>query len=256
MLTCCLYMLSLQGYAQLREPTDTYYQTGKVQPIMANYEADRGNLSRFYVIAGSPERRERFQTFIQGYVKQLQQVDFDKMTASDKVDYILFKRTLDNELRVLNEEEKEYEQIRKYIPFGEPIYQTEKLRRRGTVLEAQQLAQTMTSIDAQVKQLIKSVQAEEISGKPLLQRAEISVRGLQSAVKSVYDFYNGYEPGFTWWLAQPFRHLDSSLNAYANVFRAKASKSETGKNDGSGIVGNPIGERRTASPVTVRDDPL
>jgi uncharacterized protein (DUF885 family) len=215
--------------------------SAKLTTIITHYEADRGNLSRFYVITNSPERRQRFKTFHEDYLKQLQQLDFDKMSTSDKVDYILLKRTLDNELRSLAIEENEFNQVRKYIPFADSIYQTEKLRRRGASLNAQSLAQSWTAIDIQVKQLTRQAKAEESMSKALSSRAEATVKGLQAAVKSVYDFYYGYDPEFTWWVAQPYRTLDSSLTAYASVLRNKVSKDEIVKDDGSGIIGNPIG---------------
>ena len=49
--------------AQKRDSLNTYYQTGALQPLMAHYEADRGNLLRFYTIQNSPERRDRLKIF-------------------------------------------------------------------------------------------------------------------------------------------------------------------------------------------------
>jgi hypothetical protein len=50
-----LIIALLNGHAQGLSSTDIYYQTGKVQPVMAQYEADRASLSRFYVVMNSPE---------------------------------------------------------------------------------------------------------------------------------------------------------------------------------------------------------
>ena len=121
----CLAILlctAITPFAQNGKSTDTYYQTSEVQPVMANYEADRGGLKRFYIVTNSPERRERFRKFINDYLKQLEQLPFETMKTSGKVDYILFKRNLNNELRTLDLEEKEYKAIYKYVAFGDPIY--------------------------------------------------------------------------------------------------------------------------------------
>lgn len=208
---------------------------------MATYQADRGSLSRFYVVANSPERRERFKKFYGDYSKQLQQLDFDKLIASDKVDYILFDRTLRNELRLLDVEEKEYQQIAKYVPFADSIYVIEKMRRRGEAIEAQRMARLLSNISKQVAALAKSLQAEGNMEKALSLRAENTVAGLRSALKMVYDFFYGYDPSFTWWIPQPYKNLDSALNAYAQLLRSKISKGALVKDDGSGIIGNPIG---------------
>lgn len=217
----------------------SYYYTSAVQPLMAGYEADRGSLTRFYVVANSPERRQRLAKHAEDYLSQLQQLKYDKMPVSDQVDYILFKRTLDNELRQLKVEQDEYDKIQQYVPFADSIYRLEKMRRRGAYLDSRQVAAGLSVVTNQLHQLAKSLKAQPAISKALSNRAEGTVKGLQSALKSVYDFYYGYDPSFTWWVAQPYKTLDSSLNSYANQLRAKIADGTA--DDGSGIIGNPIG---------------
>ncbi|MBA4197786.1 MAG: DUF885 domain-containing protein [Chitinophaga sp.] len=208
---------------------------------MATYDADKGNLSRFYTIINSPERRERFIQLCNDYLQQLQALNFDKMKTSSQVDYILFQRQLNNELRLLNKEATEYNQINKYIPFADSIYTYEKLRRRGTYLNSERLAHTLFDINKQIQTLSKSISKEAAMDMPLAIRAEATVKGLQNALKSVYDFYYGYDPQFTWWMAKPYAVVDSSLAVYASQLRSKGNTASLQKDDGSGIVGNPIG---------------
>ena len=238
---CLLFIVALKLPAQNRAATDIYYHTGKVQPYMANYEEDRGLLLRFYVIANSPERRARLESLAGDYKKRLQSLNFNEMSASDKVDFILFTRTLDNELRTLKTEEQEFNQVSKYVPFADSIYRLEKIRRRGGYLNSQQVAATLNTIKSEVGRLSGSLKSESNMPKHLSNRAEATVRGLQAALKSVHDFYYGYDPAFTWWVAQPYKDLDSSLNSYAGQLRSKIAKEETVKDDSSGIIGNPIG---------------
>jgi uncharacterized protein (DUF885 family) len=237
-----LIAISVDAPAQSRKAIDTYYQTSDVQPLMAQYEADRGSLYRFYLINNSPERRERFKKNCLDYLKQLQQLDFDKMKTGSKVDYILFKRQLDNEIRVLDQEATEYNAIYKYVSFGDPIYQLEKLRRRGTTLNSEELAGKLVSIRNQLQTASGTLSKEGLMDMPLSNRAEATVRGLQTALKSIYDFYYGYDPRFTKWIPAPYKSLDSLLNVYATLIKSKANKATLQKEDASGIVGNPIGK--------------
>ncbi len=243
-LRCCfpaLLLISLQPFAQNGKSTDPYYQTSEVQPVMVQYDADRGVLSRFYTVINSPERRERFRKLYNDYLKQLLQLDFDKMKTSGKVDYILFKRQIDNELRILDTEEKEYMATYKYTSFGEPVYQLEKLRRRGTSMNGEEVAAKLKVLQQQLLLATASVEQEPIMDMPLALRAEGTVRGLRSALKSVYDFYYGYDPQFTKLVPEPYRMVDSLLGAYGPQLRNKGNKATLQKDDGSGIVGNPIG---------------
>lgn len=75
----------------------------------------------------------------------------------------------------------------------------------------------------------------------LANRAASIIGGQQAALKSVYDFYDGYDPQFTWWVKRPYQQLDSVLTKYANALKAKIDPATRPKDDGSGIIGNPIG---------------
>jgi uncharacterized protein (DUF885 family) len=239
---CILFtILFISLQAQAQKAFDTYYQTSEVQPLLVNYEADKGNLTRFYTIINSPERRERFKILNQDYSQKLEQLDFDKMKTSSQVDYILFKRTLDNELRLLDKEEKEFNQTVKYIPFADSIYQWEKLRRRGAYLNSESIARQSHAINKQIQTLSKSVTQEGFIADDLSKRVENSIKGLQSALKSVYEFYYGYDPQFTWWIQKPYYQTDSLLTAYSSLLKSKANKASSQKEDASGIVGHPIG---------------
>ncbi len=176
-LLCFSLLLVCNTFAQNGKSTDTYYQTSEVQPVMVQYDADKGSLTRFYTVTNSPERRERLVKFNQDYLKQLAALDFDKMKVSGQVDYLLFKRQIDNELRVLDKEQKEYTAIYKYVSFGDPIYQLEKLRRRGTTMNSEDVAGKLTAMQQQFQAASVSLAKEGLMEMPLALRAEGTVRG-------------------------------------------------------------------------------
>ncbi|TAL45506.1 MAG: DUF885 family protein, partial [Chitinophagaceae bacterium] len=68
-----------------------------------------------------------------------------------------------------------------------------------------------------------------------------AVKGLQNVLQYYYNFYNGYDPLFTWWVPKTYTTADSLLNLYATSLKSKGKETSTQKDDGSGIVGNPIG---------------
>lgn len=239
--TGIIFLSQIQLFAQTGKSTDTYYQTSDVQPLMQQYEADRGSLTRFYTIINSPERRNRFIEFNKDYLKQLDALNFDKMKPDSKVDYILLKRQINNELFLLDKEEKEYQQISKYFPFSNGIYELEKNRRRGASVNSTELAKQLFDWQKQIEALATKVSNEPVIDMNLAIRAESTAQGLKFALKSIFDFYYGYDPAFTWWIQQPYRNIDSSLNMYAALFKVKGNITSLQKPDASGIVGNPIG---------------
>jgi uncharacterized protein (DUF885 family) len=228
-------------HAQTKNLLDNYYQSSEVSPLMINYEADKGNLTRFYTIINSPERRERFKKSNNDYLNELSKLSFDKLNTSSQVDYLLFKRNIENELWLLNKEEKEFNAIKKYIPFAESIYKFEQLRRRGAYLNSEEIAHQLFQFNQQIQQLSASLKQEPELELALAARAENTIKGLQAALKSVNDFYFSYDPNFTWWWQKPYQEIDASLNAYATQLKNKTIKTTAQKDDGSGIIGNPIG---------------
>jgi len=235
-LICWLLLLPITALAQKNNPL--LIQTSEVHYLLVNYEADKGSLSRFYTIPASPERNQRMQTLQQDYLNKLQALAFEQMSVGGQVDYLLFQRQLNNELRLLQEEAKQLSVANQLLSFSAPVYALEKQRRRGKHLDAQQLAADMHVWNKAVQQAGKNLPSSIEA--PVAKTAETAVKGLQQALRSVFDFYNGYDPAFTWWIPQPYKTLDSSLNVYAAQIKSKTAASAQ-KDDGSGIIGNPIG---------------
>ena len=216
-------------------------QVTEVAPLIIQFHADKGSLERFYFIENSPERRERFKSFYQSYLTSLEKLPFESMSTGGRADYLLFKRNLDNELRLLAEEEREYSSVYKLISYGDPIYDLEKQRRRGAHLQSPAVATTLNEVLKIVQNTSKKIALEPNLNRRQARRAEGIVNGHRAAMKSVFDFYNGYDPEFSWWVTKPYHQLDSALNDYAGLLKKKVDPSTLPKDDGSGIIGNPIG---------------
>ncbi len=213
----------------------------EVYPLIINYRADRGSLERFYVVSNSPERRARFKIFYNDYLTKLEQLPFENMSVSGRVDYLLMKRDLENELSALTKEEKEVDQIKKYTSFADPVYQLEQQRRRGKHLKSDEVAKQLNDIYKAIQSSTQKLKQEPNLTRDLASRAEGTIKGQQAAMKSVYEFYNGYDPQFSWWVTKPYQKLDSLMTKYADVLKNKVDPATLPTDDGSGIIGNPIG---------------
>jgi uncharacterized protein (DUF885 family) len=234
----CMLLTALSSFSQ----SALYRQSSEVNNLMVQYEADRGSVSRFYFVENSPERRDRLVTLVTDYQKQVQQLNYESLPTGSRVDYVLFKRNLDEQQRVLNVEKKEYDQLGSWFPFAATIYGMEKYRRRGPQPDAQQWAANMKEITAGIEKLSKSLAKDTTITINLIRRAQGIVRGLQAALKSVNEFYTGYDPAYSWWLPDTFKKLDTAIAAYAQRWQQKGKAAPGGKDDGSGIVGYPIGK--------------
>ena len=233
----CLLTISLRAQV----PTDLYLQTSDVNDLLTHYKADRGNLRRFYFVDNSPEARERFRVLHNDYLARLGTLDYTRMNVGSRVDYLLMKRDLQDALRQLTVEEQEIAKLKPWFPFADKIYEIEKQRRRGATLNAPEVAQTLNDINQQLIQLREKLAQEKGLEANLGFRAVGTTEGLRKALKSVYEFYNEYDPAFSWWVPTPYHRTDSLLASLGTLLNKKIEAGPSGQKDPSGIVGRPVG---------------
>ncbi len=137
-------------------------------------------------------------------------------------------------------EKQEYEALKNWFPFADSIYAIEKRRRRGASVDGRQIAFVFNMLTGEIHKMNIQLNGEKKLSIALERRALGMVSGLQSALKSVYNFYNGYDPIFSWWVPDTYRKLDSSLGQYGQTFTLVAERDSPNK-DSSGIIGQPIG---------------
>ncbi|RFM33945.1 DUF885 family protein [Chitinophaga silvisoli] len=216
-------------------------QQKDITDLLIHYEADRGSLYRFYQIDESPEKNARFKTFNNDYLGQLEAVNFDALSTDARVDYILFRTKLKENIYHLDEAAAQVKTLSPWFPVADKIYAAEKIRRRGGKQDAQALAGTYREMALAVKEKEKQLTNNTDLNIYLLRRGEQVTKGLQEAIHSIQAFYNGYDPLFTWWIPAPYAQLDSALTSYANAWKNKMKQAPGTKDDGSGITGHPIG---------------
>lgn len=252
-LTFCLLLSLATHWSSAQNTNPLYAQTSEMANQMVQYDADKGSIMRFYATSNpmefrgpvsgynSPERRQRLLGLINANLKQLESVDFDKMNINGKVDYLLFKRNLEDEQYQLQAEQKNYDQIVQHLPFSDHIYTLIKSRNRGQSVNGQEVAKAMNDILNEVKQANGKLKGVESFDQNLANLASEAVKGMQAILKSYYNFYNAYDPQFSWWVPKTYTSLDAELETYAKGLAGKGKSTSTQKDDGSGIVGKPIG---------------
>jgi hypothetical protein len=253
-LAACLSFQTFNLSAQTPKANASLYeQTSEAGSLIVQYEQDTHAIEDFYLpyrragsgeksyVIHSPEQRKRLVEISNDYLEKLKQADFDSMSIYGKVDYILLKKKINFALGELKLEEEQYNKITPYIPFADSIYKLEMKRRRGLFLDGQQVAREMNDLLKEVKLSVVSFKKVESLDMPLARIGQKSVLGLQARLKNVYEFYQGYDPQFSWWVPKPYHALDSVLHIYSDLIISKGKVNTTQKPDSSGIKGIPVG---------------
>ncbi|MGG9960805.1 DUF885 family protein [Ferruginibacter sp. SUN106] len=249
------FLLSPHIIAQKSPTSALYAQTSEMADMMIRYDADKSSVLRFYAVEvsegewwmrqnndyNSPECRQHLQQLITDYLKELEKVDFKNMNVNGKVDYLLFKKDIEDEQYKLQQQQKLYDQVAPYFTFGERIYTLEKPRRRGIAVNGESVAKELNDINKDITAAIKKLATGDSIEIKQARYAASAINSLKGGLKNYYNFYNGYDPMFTWWVPKTYTATDSLLNVYAQALKKKGRLTTSQKDDGSGIIGNPIG---------------
>src|SRR5829696_2693388 len=239
------------------EPNGAKAPVSEMRSAIERYAVDRGSLVRSYPVQASRSRRERFKKFYEESLASLQSLNFDSMSQDGKIDYILFKNHLEYELRQLDIQSRQINEIEPLLPFAAKIIELEETRRRMEPINSAKIAATLTDmrkqVDEQRRAVELSLRAESRGGesnsapkmkKSVANRAVAAINGLRGNLRNWYTFYNGYDPMFTWWNEEPYRSLDQSLTTYASLIterivgiKSEGGQTQTGQNRPGGGPG-------------------
>jgi len=232
-----------------------YQQTSEMSDAMIQFDADKASILRFYAAGSSrstfgrqtginyntPERRNRLLQLITDNLNNLKKLPFEKWNSNGQVDYILFKRNLENEQYQLLQEEKLYVQIAPLLPFADKLMELQKPRRRGLNVNGEAVAKSLNDINKEIVTAIGKLKKGDSLESAQANMAANVANSLQTSLKDYFNFYNDYDPLFSWWVPKTYSETDSLLALFSNTVKNKIKINTQQQDDGSGIIGNPIG---------------
>ncbi len=216
-------------------------QTSKLADVVTEFEADRKALNRTYIMKESQEYYKRFSSFYDAWEEKIAAIDFNSLIQQEKVDYILLKNLITKGDYFLNQDYSAFKEVSSVVNFGESILPFIKARRRGKKPDSKALAQLMQDVSKDIEAEMEVRKSKPFKDWQTADKASNAVLSFQKGVDEAYSFYYSYDPDFTWWVEQPFKKLNERLTAYAAFLKTNYSQDSV-KDDGSGIIGKPIGE--------------
>jgi hypothetical protein len=216
-------------------------QTNQMAAVIQNYKTDKRLLEGFYTVAYAPESRQRFRLLTNDYLKKIEEQDYTKFTTGERVDYLLFKRDLNETLFVLDKNEKQLLKLNKIFPFAAQIYLLEKQSRRGTSIEGQTVATQLNNINTELRTLIAGLEkAPKFDLPTALFAADIN-NDLIAANKKAFEFYNQYDPLYSWWVPATYKQTDSLLKIYSSALLKNTAVPQSNKAGARELAGIPVG---------------
>lgn len=224
-----------------RNPLPSTTPTVSVSFLINEYYQDVRDLDLVYIFPHHPEYFSRFDKLYSDWMGKLKTVDFNSLDVSDRVDFILLKRNIQNDTYDLKQDEKDYLQCSYALPFADNIVALQQKRRRGQRPDAMATAKAFSEIQLQVDKAKLAVSKTPLPDKHLLNETIETLKELRDGLKNIYTFYNGYDPEFTWWMKKTYPVTDSVLGAYSKWLSSKPVAKADKAMDSSGIIGHPVG---------------
>lgn len=210
------------------------------EPIVS-FSADKAALQRKYQPKESAEHYQRILLLYETQLQSLEGIDFEALNVSDRIDYLCFRNYLLKELDFTGQAYSEFQELEPVTAFALQLYDFIRTRRTGQKPDARRMAEVFheTEMEVQLAQSKLDDNNRHQSWQKARQAANI-VESLRISLKDAHNFYFGYDIEYSWWTEKPFEKLYRSLQAYEKTLSEHYAATVV-KDDGSGIVGWPIG---------------
>ena len=205
------------------------------------YQTDRAALARYYTMGESPQRIRAFRTFDNAWLKTLAAMPFSTLPHDAQVDHVLLTNSIRLDLRRLEQSEQRLNEALPLLPFAPAIFELVDNRVRVEPPDSAKIAATLFRLEKEIAGLRKEIPSRKGTTKAATaNRAARLTRDFMGALREWNTFYNGYDPTFSWWTAEPFGKLNKAMEGYADDLREKLAG--VPKTDLDTIVGDPIGD--------------
>lgn len=214
-----------------------------VRGFVERYEADYRALKRSYSGPLSAKKAARRQDFFDRWMYHLDRINFDALSQDAKIDYLLLRNQLQYESRDLNRELQRVRETAGLIPFRDIIVTLAEDRRAMKPIQPRAAAEVLVSLAAAIDEAKAPLLKKGNPPGPILaNRAVRQLNELRRSLAEWHQFYDGYDPLFSWWTAQPYKQAAADLNEYTAFVRSKFVGS-----DNDLVIGDPIGREALLS---------
>src|SRR5215472_17645590 len=115
-------------------------KTNEMRAVAQRYQADRGNLTRFYNVAIAPDRCARLRSFGEDWLTAVQRLDPVALSEDARSERTRLLDNIGRDLRQVEEQARAQAQIGTLIPFAKIIFDLDERRRRVEKVDARQTA--------------------------------------------------------------------------------------------------------------------
>ncbi|HET9368864.1 MAG TPA: DUF885 family protein, partial [Vicinamibacterales bacterium] len=178
-------------------------------------------------VSMSLARIDRLRRFDTAWQTALAALDAGSLSAAAKTELDALGKTVAANLAALDAERQTIATLTPLLPFAAPLVDTIEARIWIKDMDAQAAAGVLTRATESITATRARIQAGLDGGANALtastaqaEQAAVAVEGLTRELEEWFNFYNGYDPLFTWWMGLPWQHAQAALTQYAAFLRS------------------------------------
>jgi hypothetical protein len=180
----------------------------------------------------SPNRVARLKRFDLDWQAALDRIDAARLSSAAKSDLTALKDAIRANVAQLDADAATIGRLSSLMPFSPRIIALYESRVRMEDVDSQKAAGELTAITKEIREIRAALEARlrgaTGSNDPRADRetalaAASAVDTLHASLTDWFNFRNGYDPIFTWWMGLPFKHVDGALRDYSAFLREKVA---------------------------------
>jgi len=210
----------------------------RLRGVIEKFSQDYGALNRFYSAQTSDTRAAKMRQLYADNLSLLGRLNFEGMNHDEQIDQILFANYLRHEIKELDRNKIQLDEMSAIIPFAKTIADLEDQRRRLETINSEKTAALLDDLARKIAALPKSLEGNRPK-RTVANRALQTIASLRSTLRNWYNFHNAYNPEFSWWNKKPYEAVEAELGKYSTFVAQKLVG--ISQDDRTTIIGDPIG---------------
>ncbi|KAK7184049.1 hypothetical protein PSPO01_09755 [Paraphaeosphaeria sporulosa] len=203
---------------------------------------DLTNLKDFWKVHSSPHRSERLNEYLDAELKVLEWMPFQAYDQNERVDYLLLKNFLRNQLSEVHRDAELDSKALAFLGGFFPLWMANMIEARQRVddLDQKKAAESLVHCTRLVILVTELIANKRETADPVVAfRATKNLEEFKVHWQEWYNFYDGYDPLFSYWISEPYPKLQKSLQGLIDTIKKVCLGLDT--EDEDTIVGEPIG---------------
>jgi hypothetical protein len=210
----------------------------RLRGVIEKFSQDYGALNRFYSAQTSANRASRLRQLYSDSLALLGRLHFETLNHDEQIDHILFSNYLRHEIKELDRNKTQLDEMALIIPFAKTIADLEDQRRRLEPINSEKSAALLDGLARQIAGLPKIFEGNKPK-RTVANRSLQTIASLRSTLRNWFNFHNAYNPEFSWWNKKPYEAVEAELVKYSTFVAQKLVG--ISPDDRTTIIGDPIG---------------